>query len=455
MSSSVRATIDLTRLDDEKASSALAAIDLTEDLDDEAHSPRFLKAPLRSGSSNCTSELPRACKLLPTDSPSSDDDDDVEVLEIRPPTIPCPPSTNAQRRPIQIPLVDSDDDEDALPSRSHEMTRQKRYATTRESVGAASTYIHRLPPAWTFPTLDCLSMWQLWFRGDRAQGLGPLRFLTDASIVSTNIASLAMFEGTSVVMHVLLSNVKACEGFGTDNDVAALSLDRLTSVFLDAFARIFPGRGAADEPISAFFPASDDFNYDQPPPTMRSFPFDGITCRAMWHLWFCGIPTKLRTVSPCLLDANSKRHRTKTQKLMDTLTAVAIEYNLVASKAALQAKDAATLDDLFDAVIDAWREGFDVAFSGDTLVADAIEWIAKANESKRSAMASVPTKSVPHMTTCDVVVFERRHTRSTAKAESMPAIGLVVVEAARKERRVMKSNEPAEPISKRLRRSAV
>lgn len=42
--------------------------------------------------------------------------------------------------------------------------------------------MRRAPEDWTFPSINCKTMWDLWHRGDRSHELGPFKFLTRADL---------------------------------------------------------------------------------------------------------------------------------------------------------------------------------------------------------------------------------------------------------------------------------
>ncbi|KAF0699851.1 Aste57867_9627 [Aphanomyces stellatus] len=94
-------------------------------------------------------------------------------------------------------------------------------------------------------------MARLWFRGAASAGIVPLRFLTAAQVAPRDASLL---EGTTVGMHIIVASVEACIDYDADDDFAALASATLTTIFRDAFDRLFPGWSADTDVISAFFP---------------------------------------------------------------------------------------------------------------------------------------------------------------------------------------------------------
>jgi hypothetical protein len=42
--------------------------------------------------------------------------------------------------------------------------------------------MRRAPEDWIFPSINCKTMWDMWYKGDRSKEIGPFRFLTQKDI---------------------------------------------------------------------------------------------------------------------------------------------------------------------------------------------------------------------------------------------------------------------------------
>ncbi|RHY38481.1 hypothetical protein DYB38_013921, partial [Aphanomyces astaci] len=94
--------------------------------------------------------------------------------------------------------------------------------------------LHRAPEDWVFPITNCRSLWELWYVGDHAHGIGPYRTLTKDDIKHHYVLK-TRGKAAAVVQKVIDTAVD--HGIVASADrIPALPKDECLAVFEQAFA---------------------------------------------------------------------------------------------------------------------------------------------------------------------------------------------------------------------------